>query len=161
MITQHLFFLQSVYIILFPLIWSQKIKSQVCTFQCLSHQVLTWATQYNLTEGSPTEEDWNTTLLSVNYIWVYHRAQDHYHGTSLAVQWLRLYAPNAGGTGLIPGWAKIMYVIQGGQKKKSLSLLYIKNTSPNIKIYGHCEVLPVVKVKVKSLSCLTLWPHGL
>ena len=25
-------------------------------------------------------------------------------GTSLAVQWLRLHAPNAGGTGSIPGW---------------------------------------------------------
>ena len=25
-------------------------------------------------------------------------------GTSLAVQWLRLYAPSAGSMGLIPGW---------------------------------------------------------
>ena len=25
-------------------------------------------------------------------------------GTSLAVQWLRLRAPSAGGMGLIPGW---------------------------------------------------------
>ena len=36
----------------------------------------------------------------------------------------------------------------------SLSLLYIKNTSLNTKINGHCEVLPVVKVK--SLSCVLL-----
>ena len=39
-----------------------------------------------------------------------------------------------------------MYVIQGSQKKKPLSLLYIESTSPNIKIYGHCEVLPVAQL---------------
>ena len=40
-------------------------------------------------------------------------------GTSLAVQWLRLQAPNAGDTGLNPGWGtKILYATWFGQKKK-------------------------------------------
>ena len=35
------------------------------------------------------------------------------------VQWLRLHSPNAGGTGLIPGWGtKIKHAIQHGPKKK-------------------------------------------
>ena len=39
--------------------------------------------------------------------------------TSLAVQWLRLHASNAGGTGLIPGReAKIPHAAWRGQKKK-------------------------------------------
>ena len=37
--------------------------------------------------------------------------------TSLAVQWLRLRACNAGGAGSIPGWGtKIPHVVQCGQK---------------------------------------------
>ena len=41
-------------------------------------------------------------------------------GTSLAVQWLRLHAPNAGGTGSISGRGnKILHVLQCGLKKKS------------------------------------------
>ena len=44
---------------------------------------------------------------------------DNSFGTSLAVQWLRLQAPNAGDTGLIPGWGtKILYATRFGQKKK-------------------------------------------
>ena len=40
-------------------------------------------------------------------------------GTSLVVQWLRLRAPNAGGTGLILGrGTKIPYAAGHGQKKK-------------------------------------------
>ena len=42
-------------------------------------------------------------------------------GTSLAVQWLTLCTPNAGATGLIPGWGtKIPHVARHGQKKKKL-----------------------------------------
>ena len=42
-------------------------------------------------------------------------------GTSLAVQWLRLHTPNAGGTGSIPGQGtKIPRVAQCGLKKKEL-----------------------------------------
>ena len=38
-------------------------------------------------------------------------------GTSLAVQWLRLHAPNARGMGSIPGWGtKIPPAAQHGQK---------------------------------------------
>ena len=37
--------------------------------------------------------------------------------TSLAVQWLRLCTPNAGGMGLIPSWGtKILHVAHWGQK---------------------------------------------
>ena len=44
---------------------------------------------------------------------------DNSFGTSLAVQWLRLQAPTAGDTGLIPGWGtKILYATWFGQKKK-------------------------------------------
>ena len=42
-------------------------------------------------------------------------------GTSLVVQSLRLHAPNAGYTGLIPGWVtKIPRVPRHGQNKKSI-----------------------------------------
>ena len=38
-------------------------------------------------------------------------------GTSLVVQWLRIHAPNAGGTGSVPGWGiKIPHAAQHGQK---------------------------------------------
>ena len=44
---------------------------------------------------------------------------DNSLGTSLAVQWLRLQAPNARDTGLIPGWGtKILHATWFGQKKK-------------------------------------------
>ena len=39
------------------------------------------------------------------------------YGTSLAVQWLRLYALNAEGMVSIPGWGtKIMHVMLSGEK---------------------------------------------
>ena len=41
-------------------------------------------------------------------------------GTSLAVQWLRLCASTAGGTGSIPGQrAKILHAVQCGQKNNN------------------------------------------
>ena len=44
---------------------------------------------------------------------------DNSLGTSLAVQWLRLQAPNARDTGLIPSWGtKILHATWFGQKKK-------------------------------------------
>ena len=40
-------------------------------------------------------------------------------GTSMGAQWLRLCAPNAGGSGLIPGWGtKILHAVWYGKKKK-------------------------------------------
>ena len=37
--------------------------------------------------------------------------------TSLVIQWLRFYAPNAGGMGSIPGWKnKILHATQGGEE---------------------------------------------
>ena len=42
-----------------------------------------------------------------------------FQGTSLAMQWLRLRASNAGGVGLIPGWGtKVPHAARLGQKKK-------------------------------------------
>ena len=44
-------------------------------------------------------------------------------GTSLAVQWLRLHAPNAGDTGLIPGrGTKMPHAAWRSQKKKKAAL---------------------------------------
>ena len=51
-------------------------------------------------------------------------------GTSLAVQWLRLCASTAGGTGSIPGWrTKILHATKGGQKikKKKKDWQIVKN----------------------------------
>ena len=40
-------------------------------------------------------------------------------GTSLMVQWLRLHAPTAGGTGSNPGWGtKISHMPKKRKKKK-------------------------------------------
>ena len=51
---------------------------------------------------------------------------DNSLGTSLAVQWLRLQAPNARDTGLIPGWGtKILHATWFGQKKKKRTLSFI------------------------------------
>ena len=39
-------------------------------------------------------------------------------GTSLVVQWLRLRAPTAGGTGSMPGWGtKVSHVVRPKQNK--------------------------------------------
>ena len=46
-------------------------------------------------------------------------SQEINEGTSLAVQWLRLHASTAGGTGSIPGCGtKIPHAMWHGQKKK-------------------------------------------
>ena len=45
--------------------------------------------------------------------------KDEITGTSLVVQWLRFYAPNTGGMGLIPGWgSKIPHASCHSKKKK-------------------------------------------
>ena len=43
-------------------------------------------------------------------------------GTSLMVQWLRVYSSNAGGTGLIPGWGSFACC---GMWKKNLGILWV------------------------------------
>ena len=49
-------------------------------------------------------------------------------GLPLVVQWLRLQAPNAGGTGLIPDQGiKIPHTTQCGPKKKNLLFIFILN----------------------------------
>ena len=47
-------------------------------------------------------------------------------GASLVVQWLRLQAASAGGTGMVPGWGtKISHAVQLGQKKNIYIHIYI------------------------------------
>ena len=53
----------------------------------------------------------------MKYLHFQELLQNPIAGTSLAVQWLRLCAPTAGGAGLIPGWCKIPHAAQCGQKK--------------------------------------------
>ena len=44
-----------------------------------------------------------------------------HRGTFLVVQWLRLHAPTAGGTGLTPGWGiKIAHAVQDSKKRGHL-----------------------------------------
>ena len=51
-----------------------------------------------------------TVFAAVKMIWV---------ETSLGIQWLRLYAPNAGGMGSIPSWRnKILHATQMAKKLK-------------------------------------------
>ena len=73
------------------------------------------------------------------------KLKDRGTGTSLVVQWLRLYASTAGDTGLIPGWeTKILHAILCHRKKKKRfkrnnqtcplnSLKYL------LLLFGHCE----------------------
>ena len=49
-------------------------------------------------------------------------------GTSLVIQWLRLQAPNAGGTGLTPDQGiKIPHTTQCGSKKKNPLFIFLLN----------------------------------
>ena len=55
--------------------------------------------------------------------------KNKYDETSLAVQWLRLRASNAGGVDLIPGWGtKTPHAVWCSQKMKTMKLTknYIK-----------------------------------
>ena len=55
------------------------------------------------------------------------KLKDRGTGTSLVVQWLRLYASTAGDTGLIPGWeTKILHAMLCHRKKKKDSKGIIK-----------------------------------
>ena len=50
-------------------------------------------------------------------------SQKYWGGILLVVQWLRLWAPNAGGSGSIPAWRTRPHILQlrpGGAKKKKL-----------------------------------------
>ena len=61
-------------------------------------------------------------------------------GTSLAVQWLRRHAPNAGGMGLIPGWGtKIPHAAWHGKKKKSDT--FTQDLSAYLSVEGREAVL--------------------
>ena len=84
--------------------------------------------------------------------------KDVQNGTSLAVQWLRLCASNAGDMGSIPGWGtKIPHAAQGSQSEKKKKVqenqrMWASGES-NLKTSSsnscHCTVVQ---------SCSTLWP---
>ena len=58
-------------------------------------------------------------------------------GTSLAVQWLRLHAPSAGGTGSIPGrGSKILCAAGHGQKKNKPTSVNKKKKTWNFNWVG-------------------------
>ena len=48
----------------------------------------------------------------VLYFQSFEELSECFSGTSLVVQWLRLRAPNAGGTGSIPGWGTRSHTLQ-------------------------------------------------
>ena len=81
--------------------------------------------------------------------------------TSLAVRWLRLRVPNAGGTGSIPGWRiKMLHAMQHGQKqKKAISSPSLPNedrwrpSSGNQNSIGGTEVIIVISSYL-GISCL-------
>ena len=58
------------------------------------------------------------------------------YGTSLAVQWLRLHASTAGGTGSIPGWgSSTCHTVR--PKKKNIHIYMVRPLKP-----GWSEFLP-------------------
>ena len=60
-----------------------------------------------------------TAILGERFGRVKEDFKEFHCGTSLAVQWLRIHASNAGGLGLIPGRGiKIPHAPQRGQKTK-------------------------------------------
>ena len=64
-------------------------------------------------------------------------SQNPHVGTSLVVQWLRLRALNAGGTGSIPGWGtKIPHAAQRGQNKQTNKKNY-NEVPPHTSQNGH------------------------
>ena len=69
---------------------------------------------YSATKGNET--------LSQATMWV--NLENIMLGTSLVVQWLRLWASNAGGSGLIPGWGtKILHAMKYDQKKEKENIM--------------------------------------
>ena len=64
---------------------------------------------------------------------------DSQKGDFLAVQWLRLCAPNAEGMGSIPDWgAKTLHATWHGQKKKKSQK--VQTSSYKINKYQKCNV---------------------
>ena len=79
--------------------------------------------------GTDTLEDHLAASLKMN----------HTLGTSLVVQWLRLRAPNAGDTSLIPSQGtKIPHATQHGQKRKKYrqKLIILSPYDPAIMLLG-------------------------
>ena len=88
------------------ILWSSYFFLPACRTKVTSHVNNSSVFYFSLL-GHEEIKRWNLFLLKSNT------------GTSLAVQWLRLHTPNAGGTGLIPGWrTKIPHAAWCGLKKK-------------------------------------------
>ena len=76
----------------------------------------------------------------------------HLLGTSLAVQWLRLHASTAGGTGSIPSWGtKIPPASWCGQNNNNNNNKYIKFHLPDIYLI---QVLTIHIFPLNQLSSL-------
>ena len=72
-------------------------------------------------------------------------------GISLVAQWLRLYTPNAGGTGSPPGWGtKILHAAQQGLEKKCISTFRPWNLCTMFYVPGYVPVFP-------SLQSMGTW----
>ena len=70
--------------------------------------------------------------------------------TSLAVQWLRLHAPNAEGMGSIPGrGTKILHATWHNQKKRKISSSY----DPAIPLLG----IYLEKTKIRKDTCTPMF----
>ena len=73
-------------------------------------------------------------------------------GTSLAVQWLRLHASTAWGTGSIRGWGiKIPHAVWSGQKKERKCFVFLRDGVP---ITMPCSILCVVFQKALHINWL-------
>ena len=72
-------------------------------------------------------------------------------GTSLVVQWLRLHAPNAGGTGLIPCRGTKIPHAQGTAKEKEKKQLRIKSAR-RLRTKGTAQDLLTERTKRKALA---------
>lgn len=119
----------------------------ICSLHALSAVNTAQKIQYNFVLRSLVNLPWNPRGLSTKVFWL--------HGTSLLVQWLRLYTSNAGGAGLIPDWVtEIPYASR--PKKRRYFDFSIYFMVPGL---GHDQMFEGQKFQRKKDSS---WyqPHG-
>ena len=80
--------------------------------------------------------------------------------TSLAVQWLRLHAPTAGGAGSIPGQGtKILHAAPCGQKKtKKREKIYHGNAFSLLYFISNTQVICTHKKKASKMKTKVIHP---
>ena len=100
-------------------------------------------------------------ILTLNNNLLLTLSKVHLQGTSLAAQWLRLCAPNAGGMGSIPGWGtKILNTTWCSQKRTHLQeLVLLEDCVKEMKsILRYSKTYPCTKPSLASfvldLHCL-------